>query len=318
MAFPDLAVNLIYTILCLVPGFISLQIITYTANLDAEMSEFEKSTWSLIGSGVSLSLLYFLYVIWLGIVTRDFMLIRSLDLGWVELVAVYPLLLFVAVLVGYVSAKVLIWTRGTPTRGSIENWSGAVFLVAGGLFLINTLHEGLARYTALFEGGVLNVVVYLSALIVMLVGLLGLSPRLADWTPRLARASAVIAAIAGISTVVLLLWASSTQLLNQSLPPGILVIVTVTLIVLAIILFCIASLKTGTPLRAVGLLLLVFVATWLGVFGVVMVYGPANWIAIFVNGVSFIVLLAIGYLLRTKSALTDREEAKPAPDSPVR
>lgn len=115
MAFPDLAANLVYTVLCLVPGFISLQTVTYAANLDVDMSEFEKSTWSLIGSGVSLSVLYFLYVAWMGIRTGNFVLVRPLDIGWVDLVAVYPFLLFVAVLVGYVSAKVLTRTLGTPT-----------------------------------------------------------------------------------------------------------------------------------------------------------------------------------------------------------
>jgi glucan phosphoethanolaminetransferase (alkaline phosphatase superfamily) len=120
MAFPDLAVNLIYTVLCLVPGFISLQTVTYAANLDTEMGEFEKSTWSLLGSGISLSVLYFLYVVWMGVMTGRFVLIRSLDISWVELVVVYPILLFVAVLVGYVSAKILIRTRGTPTRTALE------------------------------------------------------------------------------------------------------------------------------------------------------------------------------------------------------
>jgi hypothetical protein len=120
MAFPDLAVNLVYTVLCLVPGFVSLQTVTYASDFDADMSEFEKTTWSLIGSGVSLSALYFMYVIWTGIATGRFVLIRSPDIGWVELVAIYPLLLLVAVLVGYISAKVLVRTRGAPTSARLE------------------------------------------------------------------------------------------------------------------------------------------------------------------------------------------------------
>jgi hypothetical protein len=44
-SFPDLAVNLIYTVLCLVPGFVSLQTAIYIADLNADMGEFEKSTW---------------------------------------------------------------------------------------------------------------------------------------------------------------------------------------------------------------------------------------------------------------------------------
>lgn len=105
MAFPDLAVNAIYTILCLVPGFITLRTVTYVADLEPELTEFEKSTWSFVASGVSLSLTYFLYVVWMNLVSGEFVLIRSLDIVWVELVAAYPLLLFVAVAVGYITAK---------------------------------------------------------------------------------------------------------------------------------------------------------------------------------------------------------------------
>ncbi|TYL37195.1 hypothetical protein CV102_17905 [Natronococcus pandeyae] len=102
------------------PGFISLQTVIYTANLEVDLSEFEKSTWSLVGSGVSLSVLYFLYVGWMGIATGHFVLVRPLDIGWVELVAVYPLLLAVAVLVGYASAKIIVRTRETPMDSQLE------------------------------------------------------------------------------------------------------------------------------------------------------------------------------------------------------
>jgi hypothetical protein len=113
VAFPDLAVNLVYTVLCLVPGFVSLQTVTRTAGVGTDLSEFEKSTWSLVGSGVSLSVLYFLYVGWMGLATGRLELVRPLDVSWVELVAVYPVLLFVSVVVGIVVARVLERTSGT-------------------------------------------------------------------------------------------------------------------------------------------------------------------------------------------------------------
>ena len=47
-----------------------------------------------------------MYVVWMALVTRRFVPIRSLDVNWVEIVAVYLVLLLVATLVGYVSAKV--------------------------------------------------------------------------------------------------------------------------------------------------------------------------------------------------------------------
>lgn len=115
MAFPDLAVNAIYTILCLVPGFITLRTVTYVADIDPELTEFEKSTWSFVASGVSLSLTYFLYVAWMNVVTGEFVLIRSLDITWVELVAAYPLLLVVAIAVGYISATLFVRRLETLT-----------------------------------------------------------------------------------------------------------------------------------------------------------------------------------------------------------
>jgi uncharacterized membrane protein len=114
MAFPDLAVNAIYTVLCLVPGFVTLKTMTYTADFDADLTEFEKSTWSFVASGVSLSVLYFLYVVWMNVATGRVALVRPLDVGWVDVVAIYPVLLLVAVVVGYVGGKIYVRTLGTP------------------------------------------------------------------------------------------------------------------------------------------------------------------------------------------------------------
>ncbi|MFT4889678.1 MAG: hypothetical protein ACI9YT_000589 [Halobacteriales archaeon] len=120
MAFPDLAVNAIYTVLCLVPGFVSLQTATYAGGVDPDLTEFEKSTWSFIASGVSLSVAYFLYVIWMAVATGQYEIIRSLDIAWVDIVAVYPVLLVVAVLVGYLSAMVYARALGTPAAAQPE------------------------------------------------------------------------------------------------------------------------------------------------------------------------------------------------------
>lgn len=191
---------------------------------------------------------------------------------------------------------------------SLEAWSATLFLVASAVFLLNAVHEGIARYTALGGVGFLNAVAYLSALVVTLVGLLGFYPRMADRSPTLARASAVIAVVAAISTIALLLWASTTQLLNRPLPPGSFLIATVSLIVLGVLLFCIASLRTAVPSRTVGVLLLTFVAAWLGSLGAIVASGSSDLVAVSLNGVSFAILLAVGSLLRTERAATTRAE----------
>jgi hypothetical protein len=99
--FPDLAINLIYSVLCLVPGFITMKTAFYVTDGEFELDQFDKTTWSFIGSGVSLSVLYFIYVAWVGLSTGRLAMVVPIDLQWTELVAAYPLLLGVALLVGY-------------------------------------------------------------------------------------------------------------------------------------------------------------------------------------------------------------------------
>jgi len=112
--FPELAVNLIYTALCLVPGFVTLKAAVHFSGTDADLDKFDKSTWSLIGSGVSLSLVYYAYVAWRTVTTGRVALVVPLDLQWTELVAAYPLLLGVAALVGYLVARLGARARGVP------------------------------------------------------------------------------------------------------------------------------------------------------------------------------------------------------------
>lgn len=80
-----------------------------------------------------------MYVVWMALVTRRFVPIRSLDINWVEIVAVYPVLHLVATLVGYVSAMLFgpdgwrvrdIAARHGPVRGPFWRWV-AVLNVGG-------------------------------------------------------------------------------------------------------------------------------------------------------------------------------------------
>lgn len=64
--------------------------------------------------------MYFLYVGWRALATGEFVLVRSVELGWVALVVVYPLLLLVALLLGYVAATVLAWT-GAETSTQVAD-----------------------------------------------------------------------------------------------------------------------------------------------------------------------------------------------------
>lgn len=105
--FPEFAINLIYTVLCLVPGFITLKSVQFYCDFDFELDKFDKTTWSLIGSGMSLSVLYYVYVVWTAVTTGRFALVVPLDLKWTQLVAAYPLLLGVSVIVGYLIGRLI-------------------------------------------------------------------------------------------------------------------------------------------------------------------------------------------------------------------
>lgn len=200
---------------------------------------------------------------------------------------------------------------------SLESWRTAAFTVAAILFLGNTIHEGIGRYTTILgEPTFLNFVVYVSALVISLVGLLGFYPQLAERVPRLARLSAGVVAIAGGAMIVLLLWATASTVLNRSMPPGVLLFVLVGAIVLGFLLFGVASIRARSPSRLIGVLVLTFVASWilgLGLAGVFYGGDPPDWIPVFLNGASAVILLSIGYDLWTGT--TSVERSKPSPNS---
>lgn len=105
--FPELATNVIYSVLCLVPGFITLKTAQFSSSYRFDLDQFDKTTWSLVASGLSLSVLYFLYVAWVNLSTGRFSLFVSIDLQWTELVAVYPILVFIAAVIGYITGRMV-------------------------------------------------------------------------------------------------------------------------------------------------------------------------------------------------------------------
>lgn len=113
--FPELATNLVYTVLCLVPGFVTLKTVQYSGEARVDLDSFDKATWSLVGSGFSLSVLYFLYVAWVAARTGRLALVVPVDLQWTQLVAAYPLLLGIAAFVGYLLGRTVVRVRPVAT-----------------------------------------------------------------------------------------------------------------------------------------------------------------------------------------------------------
>lgn len=210
----------------------------------------------------------------------------------------------------------------TRRGGSLEQWSPTVFLVAGVLWLVDTVLlsiEHFAGVSILGTPGAVNPVLYVSGLVAAIIGLLGFYPRLADRTPRLARISAGLVAVAGAAISIQLVWFVIATLLNQPDPPGGPLMLSILVAALGFILFGIATLRTGVPSRAVGLLLLAVPAALLGGFLLVFViYGgnSPDWTSPAIGIVMSVLLLVIGYLSRTEPEPTDRTE--PTPDATAR
>lgn len=201
---------------------------------------------------------------------------------------------------------------------SLEQWSATLFLLSSGLFFFNAIYEALQRLTPyLGETGLQNFLIYIGGLVVAVVGLFGLYRRSATWSPRLARASVFVVAIGTGSILVLVVWASTVALLDQPMPPGVLIPVTVGLTLLGMLLFGITSLRTRTPSRAIGGLLLGFVGMWIvGIVSMSPLLSGAEWLPIVILVGTGVFPLAIGYRLRPGTPSSDRPE--PSSDSVAR
>lgn len=213
-------------------------------------------------------------------------------------------------------------TRGRLPWASLETWSTTAFLVGGLLWLLDTTLLGIelfAGVSILGTPGPLNPILYLTGTVAACVGLLGFYPELANHAPRTARVASGIVAIAGATISVSLFWFVSVTILNQPDPPFALLVLSILGVALGFVLFGVAGVRTGVPSRTVGSLLLAVVAAIVGWIALgLVVYGgsPPAWTSPAVGAVMSLLLLVIGYTLRTGPTTTPAGE--PASDSAVR
>lgn len=184
------------------------------------------------------------------------------------------------------------------TWDKLERWSSTALLVAGGLYGVDTVFMALDLFTDVSLSGGVFVVVFVSALILTLVGVLGFYPSLSERRPRVARISMAPIAGAGVLLPVTFGWAIIASLLNRSLPPGSLAALIIGLIFLGLLLFGVASARVQAPSRIGGVLVLGLVAIWAGWFAGFAVWGPHDlpgwWSPMFSAGTS-VTTLALGY-----------------------
>lgn len=147
----------------------------------------------------------------------------------------------------------------------LESWSSTAFLVAGGLLFAFVVLTGITAFTGLLAGtkralvGAVLVGSGLFGLLIAVVGLLGLYPRLRDPAPRLSQVGtgALIAALTGVlfvvGTIAVVGPPEAPGDVPSFVPP--VFILSGSLIMLGYAVFAIASIRTHTPSRRIGLLL---------------------------------------------------------------
>lgn len=184
----------------------------------------------------------------------------------------------------------------TGRRKSFERWSATGFVVAGVAWFGDTFLLGLEIFR-LYPSGVINSGLVLIGLMCSVLGLIGLYPRLADRAPRPALASTVVVAVGGAVIVVQTVWGiAAIGIPVISNPPDINTLMLGILVIAGFVSFGITILYTGVPSYLVGVLLLAYVAAFVG--AVV----STEWLQLGFVGVLSGIALAIAYLVHTRAA----------------
>lgn len=199
-------------------------------------------------------------------------------------------------------------------RVGLGRWSQVIFLIAGGLLSVTAAIEALGAFTtvAAEEGPLLFVesLAGFGGVVLAFVGLVGLSIRLADGSPRLAKLGAGLIALPALFVLSLLLCGTVVSVLGLPSPTEVLPaleVVTGALFLMAAVgttTLGVASLHTGAIPRTVGGSLFVFAAAWILMVAAMLGYGHVTDLANLVaTGLMAAATVALGDGLRAETGL---------------
>jgi len=191
----------------------------------------------------------------------------------------------------------------------LEQWTGTLFLVAGGLMVVHTGVHGLIAFTDITYplhhelpfGVVGHVLAFLA--------LLGLYPQLVARSPTLAHAGAILAVIGTVGWVIIGITALS-ETLEVTLPEwiGIFGLVTIVVFILGYLVFSIASFSTGIVSRTTAIIILTPALVMVYNMTVALTTGGTQEGQIIVAGGFALTHLAIGAALRSEAFPTGEAE----------
>lgn len=196
---------------------------------------------------------------------------------------------------------------------ALERWSPTLFLVGGGLVAGHATIRGLEAFTAVSPPpDVLGPVGYFLGM----VGLLGLYPALVDRSPRVARSAAAVAIVplVGWSWFSIAAFAELAGIVPPASAaiPGPVFLVHVVTFVLTYGLFAVASIRAGSSLRLVGVLLLAPPLLMSTMVVAAVVVGNSTTGAFLIGSLQAVVHLSVGGVLHARVAATRAPVGDPA------
>lgn len=100
------SINIIVGLLILTPGFLFFKLSIYFGNIKSTFSRFEQVIWSLIGTGVCLSLLYTLYILPTFFFQGEVEPV-PIELSLLQISKLYLPLLIIAIILGFSTGWIL-------------------------------------------------------------------------------------------------------------------------------------------------------------------------------------------------------------------
>lgn len=203
--------------------------------------------------------------------------------------------------------------EGIAPWTSLEQRRATAFIVAGALLLGFVASNGVEAFTATTPPTWVNTMFVSPALVAASLGLLGLYPTLAERAPRLALVSAAVVTVAGTAAIALFVVTAGNGLVaGVQLPFLPVYLLTLLATVLGFVLFGVAGIRTRTPSRRVGLLLLGPPAVNVVMFATAPM-NPPRWTTFLISALWTGAMLAVGLALRSSPDRPDRTE--PSVDS---
>lgn len=208
-------------------------------------------------------------------------------------------------------------------RERLGQWSPMIFLVAGGLLSVTAGIDALNALTAVTaeEGPLLFVqsLAGFGGILLSFVALVGLSVRLADGSPRLAKLGVGLVALPALFVISLLLCVTVVSVLDLPSPTKVLPsleVVTGTVFLMAaggVMFLGVAGLRTDARSRMVGGALFAFATAWFLLFAAMLGYGHVpdltNLVA---TGLMAAATVVLGNTLRSETDTVTTAEPMPA------